>query len=746
MPFFKITLLRSAIGLTEKSKGALKALGLKKRMRTVFHPVSPQVAGQIMKVKELVAVSEVGESLTAKEMRESRKPDPGFYIEKPNTVGLQGNIWAVELHDSRFGTSHRGPLQRGQDAIRKLRSRRSGKLKPWNMAQAFHVADSKLRFLAEVLSYIRAEIHSENEAMAGNTETGTTACNAPHDMGTSRMPVSLRNGFSVPRGSSSSFLALGTDLLRNLIFFFFLLRWTRKAVLKLKGRGIFGTAVDTYLSIRRTLYGLFLRAPGVRSQVQKQVQEAVTKLEGKLVPQGPGISRYLTLPKEGWTADQVRAELESLDGMKHTRWEDGHVSGAVYHGGSDLTKLQAEAFEKFIVANPIHPDVFPGVRKMEAEIVAMVLAMYNAPNGAAGVTTSGGTESILMACLSARQKAYQERRVTEPEMILPESAHAAFLKAGTYFGIKVHLVACPAPSYSVHIPSISRLINSNTILLVGSAPSFAHGIIDDITALSRLALRKSLPLHVDCCLGSFLVPFLSRAGFPSAPFDFTLKGVTSISCDTHKYGFAPKGTSTLLYRTASLRTYQYFVTANWSGGVYASPSIAGSRPGSLIASCWASLMSQGENGYISACHSIVGAAKKFEAAVREHPCLSGDLSVLGHPLVSVVAFSSKTLNIYDIADALSAKGWSLNALQNPPAIHVAVTVPIVSALDSLVADLVAVVEAERELERVRVAEGKGAKGGARGDTAALYGVAGSLPNKSVVVQLAGGFLDTLYKA
>lgn len=132
--------------------------------------------------------------------------------------------------------------------------------------------------------------------------------------------------------------------------------------------------------------------------------------------------------------------------------------------------------------------------------------------------------------------------------------------------------------------------------------------------------------------------------------------------------------------------------------------------------------------------------------MREHPCLSGDLSVLGHPLVSVVAFSSKTLNIYDIADAMSAKGWSLNALQNPPAIHVAVTVPIVSAVDSLVADLVAVVEAERELERVRVAEGKGAKGGARGDTAALYGVAGSLPNKSVVVQLAGGFLDTLYKA
>ena len=553
--------------------------------------------------------------------------------------------------------------------------------------------------------------------------------------------------------------------LRNLIFFFFLLKWTRKAVLQLRGRGLFGTTVDAYTSIRRTLYGIFLKFPGVRSKVQAQVNEAIAKMEGKLVPKGPGVSRYLTLPKEGWTETQVRGELEKLGEMEHTRWEDGLVSGAVYHGGNGLIKLQAEAFERFSVANPIHPDVFPGVRKMEAEIVAMVLAMVNAPAGAAGVTTGGGTESILMACLSARQKAYTERGVSEPEMfvaygmlgeqmltwcsrIVPETAHAAFRKAGSYFGIKVHLVTCPAPSYSVHVPSVSRLINSNTILLVGSAPNFPHGIIDDIPALSRLALRKkgSLPLHVDCCLGSFIIPFLARAGFPTVPFDFSVKGVTSISCDTHKYGFAPKGNSTLLYRTSALRTYQYFISPDWSGGVYASPSIAGSRPGALIASCWASLMSQGESGYISSCHSIVGARQKIESAIRENPSLRDDLSVMGKPLVSVVAFTSKTLNVYDLADAMSAKGWHLNALQSPPAIHVAVTLPIVAAVDRLIGDIVTVVEEEKEKERVRIVEGKGAKGGAKGDAAALYGVAGSLPNKSVVVQLAGGFLDTLYKA
>jgi len=307
-------------------------------------------------------------------------------------------------------------------------------------------------------------------------------------------------------------------------------------------------------------------------------------------------------------------------------------------------------------------------------------------------------------------------------------------------------VACKAPHYKVHLPSVSRLINPNTILLVGSAPNFPHGIIDDISGLSRIASRKKLPLHVDCCLGSFLVPLLVKAGFESEPFDFRLKGVTSISCDTHKYGFAPKGNSTVLYRSDNLRKYQYFVSADWSGGVYASPSIAGSRPGALIAGCWASLVKQGESGYVEACHKIVGATKKIESAIREDPALATDLKVVGRPLVSVVAFLSNSLDIYDIADGMSDKGWHLNALQNPPAIHVAVTLPIVAAVDKLIADLVDVVEDVREKERRRIVEGKGEKGTVKGDAAALYGVAGSLPNKSVVVDLAKGFLDTLYKA
>lgn len=565
--------------------------------------------------------------------------------------------------------------------------------------------------------------------------------------GSSRMPISLMESFqTVARSRPTNALSMvsSLDVLRNIIFFLFVTRLLRRTYWKLKGRGFIGTAVELYTDARRILYGYFLRAPGVRNQVRKQVSEALGKMSSKMVPEGE--TRYLSLPKEGWTDEALRAELERLANMDHTRWEDGYVSGAVYHGEDELLKLQTEAYGKFTVANPIHPDVFPGVRKMEAEVVAMVLSLFNAPPTAAGVSTSGGTESILMTCLSARQKAFVERGVTEPEMILPETAHTAFRKAGDYFKIKTHYVACPAPSHQVDVHRVSRLINSNTVLLVGSAPNFPHGIIDDISALSKLAVKRRIPLHVDCCLGSFLVPFLEKAGFESEPFDFRLKGVTSISCDTHKYGFAPKGNSTVLYRTQELRKYQYYVSPDWSGGVYASPGIAGSRPGALIAGCWTSLMRVGEAGYIDSCVQIVGTAKKIQEHIITSPPLSAELQMVGRPLVSVVAFTALNLNIYDIADGMGAKGWHLNALQNPPAIHVAVTMPIVKVWEKLVADLEAVVEEEREKERVRAVEGKQARGKAVGDSAALYGVAGSLPNKSVVVDLATGFLDLLYKA
>jgi sphinganine-1-phosphate aldolase len=481
----------------------------------------------------------------------------------------------------------------------------------------------------------------------------------------------------------------------------------------------------------------------------------VNDIAGKIAPDEPEATRYLTIPKHGWEKEKLSMELLRLSGLPRTRWEDGKVSGAVYHGEDSLLQVQAQAMKLWSVANPIHPDVFPAVRKMEAEIVQMVAALFHAPKDeGCGVTTSGGTESILMAVLAARRKGEIEKGISEPEMIIPSTAHAAFQKAASYFKIKLHQVACPAPAYKASTPAMARLINPNTILLVGSMPEYAHGIADDIPALSKLAFKHKIPLHVDCCLGSLLLPFLARAGFPSpyadqGGFDFAQPGVTSISVDTHKYGFAPKGNSVVLYRNKQMRRYQYFISPDWPGGVYASPSIAGSRPGALIAGCWASLMSIGEDGYIDACHKIITTRQTIQNAISEHPVLSSCLTVLGEPMVSVVAFDSidPAVDIYDIADAMGKKGWHLNAGQKPPMIHIAVTMPMTKpeAVDSLINDLVASVEAEKEaaVERMRAGGPVDRK---KGDAAALYGVAGKVAGGALVGRLVEGYMDTLYKA
>ncbi|KAL2858264.1 pyridoxal phosphate-dependent transferase [Aspergillus pseudodeflectus] len=492
-------------------------------------------------------------------------------------------------------------------------------------------------------------------------------------------------------------------------------------------------------------------APRIFKRVDKDLESISNMMEQKLTRHGDTAEKNLRLPKDGWSFEEIEAKLEELQNLDRTRWEDGRVSGTVYHGGNELLEMQTKAIGKFSVSNPIHPDVFPGVRKMEAEIVAMILAAFNAPKDGAGVTTSGGTESILMACLAAREKAAAERGISNPEMIIPSTAHAAFYKAAQYFKIKLHIVSCLAPEYKASVTEIARLINRNTVLLAASAPNYPHGIVDNIQEISRLTVKNDIPFHVDCCLGSLVIAFLKQAGFPSpyedeGGFDFRQPGVTSISVDTQRYGFAPKSSSALLYRNRSYRNYQYFLFPDWAGGVYASPSMAGSRPGSLIAGSWATPINMGVSGYIDSCRQIVGAAKRFETAILTHPTLSSHIGVIGHPMVSVVAFTSteKGIDTYDIADAMGARGWHLNALQSPPAIHCAFTIPTAEAVDNLISDLIEVIR-----ERLVQVEERMNKGGqtvqSRGKSAAIYGVGGSIDH-AAVSQFAEGFLDTLYKA
>jgi sphinganine-1-phosphate aldolase len=427
--------------------------------------------------------------------------------------------------------------------------------------------------------------------------------------------------------------------------------------------------------------------------------------------------------------------MEQMDheAPSHTDYRDGKLSGAVYHGGDDMENVLVVAFRRYCVSNPLHPDVFPAVRKMEAEIVAMCLRMYNNPTGA-GATTSGGTESILMSVKTHRDWARAVKGISEPEMIVPASAHAAFDKAAAYFNIKLHSIPVDTETRQVDMKRVRRAINPNTIMVVGSAINFPDGCQDDIVRLGKLAKTYNIGLHVDCCLGSFLMPFLEKAGFPSEPFDFRVEGVTAISCDTHKYGFAPKGSSVVMYRSSDLRQYQYYVNPEWSGGVYASPGLAGSRSGALIAGTWAAMHYMGEEGYVASCRAIVGAAKIIEQTIENS---FPELYVLGKPPASVVAFGSRVpdLNILEVGDKMSKKGWHLNALQNPPGLHIACTRLTVSSVEIFIRDL-----------KEAVWEAKGSSAG-KGTMVSLYGLGSSSAiGPQMVGVVVSAFLDALYKA
>jgi sphinganine-1-phosphate aldolase len=396
-----------------------------------------------------------------------------------------------------------------------------------------------------------------------------------------------------------------------------------------------------------------------------------------------------------------------------------------------------EAFSRYALSNPLHPDCFPYLRKMESEIVAMTVKLFNGDprTGHCGTMTSGGTESILMACKAYRDLARSKRGVREPELVVPLTAHAAFDKACAYFGIKLVHVPVDPVTFRANPAAMRRAITPNTIGLICSAPSYPQGVIDPVEELAALALEHGLPLHVDCCLGSYCVAFAGRAGFAVPPFDFAVKGVSSISCDTHKYGFAPKGSSVVMYASEELRHAQYFVAPEWTGGIYASPSIAGSRPGALIAACWATLMAIGAEGYTESARTILSAARRIEAGVRtiDHLC------VFGKPDLSVVCFGPRPgdrINIYNVGDAMTARGWNLNTMQNPPCIHICVTFANAGSVDRFLADL-----ADAVADVVSAPPGKFKDG-----SGAIYGMAAAIPDKSLVSQVAFGFLDALYRA
>uniref|UniRef100_A0A3P8QJG9 sphinganine-1-phosphate aldolase n=1 Tax=Astatotilapia calliptera TaxID=8154 RepID=A0A3P8QJG9_ASTCA len=367
--------------------------------------------------------------------------------------------------------------------------------------------------------------------------------------------------------------------------------------------------------IKKQCFRLIRKIPFVGGAIQSQLNKALDDMSASLFTLKEGMSYTTELPSKGLSQAKVMEKIKEYDTLNEVKWDKGLVSGAVYWGDESLTNLLVKVYGDFAWSNPLHPDIFPGVRKMEAEVVRMACTLFHGGPNSCGTVTSGGTESILMACKAYRDIAH-ERGVKHPEILAPVSVHAAFDKAAHYFGMKLVHIPLDKKTMKVDVKAMRRAISKNTAMLVCSAPQFPHGIIDPIEEVAKLAVRYNIPMHVDACLGGFLIVFMAKAGYPLAPFDFRVKGVTSISADTHKYGYAPKGSSVILYSDKKYRQYQYFVAADWQGGIYASPSIAGSRPGGIIAACWATMMYMGENGYVDATKKIVSTAHKIKTDIH----------------------------------------------------------------------------------------------------------------------------------
>jgi glutamate/tyrosine decarboxylase-like PLP-dependent enzyme len=451
------------------------------------------------------------------------------------------------------------------------------------------------------------------------------------------------------------------------------------------------------------LYGSARRIRAVRRLIDDEYDEM---LDSAPIDRPAGEHRvFRRLPTEGVSRPEILADVAALAAAEEADWRAGHASGAVYHGDADHVDFLNEVYALHSQSNPLHIDLWPSGTKFEAEIVSMTAAMLGAQatgDDIVGNVTSGGTESIIMA-----MKAYRDRAgFRRPEMVLPTTAHVAFDKAAHYFGYRQ--IRLPVgDDCRADVGAMAQAMTRRTVVVVGSAPGFPHGVIDPIEQLSEIARERGVGFHTDACLGGFVLPWAERLGHEVTPFDFRLPGVTSMSADTHKYGYSAKGTSVVLYRGRELRQQQYFVATDWPGGLYYSPAMAGSATASILA-----------------------AAAKIRAGIANMP----ELRVLGDPLW-VIAFASEEVNIYEVMARMGQRGWSLNGLHHPAAVHIAVTLRHTrpGVAENFIGDL-----------REAVDEARATGGEPQTGAAPMYGMAATFPARSAVGELLRRFIDRLY--
>lgn len=437
------------------------------------------------------------------------------------------------------------------------------------------------------------------------------------------------------------------------------------------------------------------------------------------------------LPAIGRAPEDVLRDLAAF-GVADPDYAHGRVWSLVYYLDEAYAGFLAEAYQAYSSANGLNPTAFKSLKRFESEIIASVAEMLHGTPEVCGVVTSGGTESCLLAVKTYRDLARAKRRVRRPEMILPETAHVAWFKASEYFGVKVRLVKRDS-AFRLDAAKVERLVNRNTVMILGSAPEYPNGLIDPIEALGEIALRRRIPLHVDACVGGFILPFMEMNGRALPLWDYRVPGVTSISADIHKYGYAAKGASTITYRNLELLKHQMFVYQDWPGGVFASPALLGTRPGGAYAAAWAAMQHFGRSGYRDLARRTTRAFDRMRKGIEKMP----ELYVMGEPSGPLLGYGSRDpgVNIFAVGDQMDARGWKINRLQDPDGLHAMITARHLDVMDDYLRDLkeaVATVKAHPEL--------------ARAGSAATYGLMSHIPLRGMVRQKVLDLFAQMYRA
>ena len=438
----------------------------------------------------------------------------------------------------------------------------------------------------------------------------------------------------------------------------------------------------------------------------------------------------VTIPPEGENPDLI---LQHIRKMKEADvdWKGGKVWSLVYFADEVHDNLLKAAHSELFSSNYLNPLAFKSLHQMEQEVVHMTAHMLHGDEHTVGVMSTGGTESILLAMFCYRQRARKlHPHITQPEVITPVTIHPAFDKAAELFGLILRKASVDE-TRSVIPGEIEKLINSNTILIASSAPGYPNGTMDPIEAVAEIATRHHLPFHVDACIGGFMLPWVEKLGYAVPKWDYRVAGVTSISSDVHKFGYGAKGASVITYRSMDYLRHQFFVTTDYPGGIYISPTLLGTRAGGPIAAAWAGMKHLGENGYLSIAKTLMEGAKKLREGLVAIP----GIIIVGKPVMNLISYTTTNNrpDIFVIADQMEDKGWMIERQQFPDCIHMTLLPTNVVVIDQYLIDLKeAIAFAHQHPEMA-------AKG-----NAALYGLMARIPFRGMVEKSVRKIMEDMY--